>query len=64
MKTKCKHFTGILNDRCGAGMVYRPGKLDECVDYGPGVVITCPHAQYPTPEEVEAAELELKARLE
>ena len=55
----CKHFSGVQNDRCGAGIAYAdfpPGALP-CLprfrDRAPPVT-TCEKREYPTPEEIAA----------
>lgn len=57
---RCIHFNGIMNDTCKAGVCYSDVRVDKpykfpCLKQGG----TCVHAQFLTPEEVEA-EVKLK----
>lgn len=51
----CKHFNGVLNDSCQAGIAYKDvragGKLPCLKDEG--ISDTCPQAVFPTEQEVD-----------
>lgn len=61
----CKHFTGVQNDTCSAGVAYdsvrrpAPGRLGlPCFRDEAGGAAPCDRRAFPTPEEAEAAEQE------
>lgn len=59
----CKHFNGVINHKCRAGLEYPNGKqLEQCWNYQgkPDPETPCPRAEYPTAEDIERAERESK----
>ena len=62
----CVHFTGLMQQRCAAGVIYTEVKGDgprwPCFQRD-GVASACPHTRYPTPEEVAAQVAESDAAL-
>lgn len=75
---KCKHFTGIQHDTCKAGVNYLglvggvrtgigckiPCTGDKGCAHAPDIaVVPCALREFPTPEEVEAEEAEIREAL-
>lgn len=71
-KSRCKHFSGIMNDTCDAGVAYADvRKVREPKGTGYALpcladegATTCEKCQFPTPEEVEAARKLMAERIE
>lgn len=70
-KSRCKHFNGIMNDTCDAGIAYADVRKDR-EPKGTGYALpcladegaTCEKCQFPTAEEVEAAKKLMHERIE
>lgn len=71
MKTHCRHFNGLINDQCKAGITYHdvrddtpPGRRFSChpnfMDRGPASII-CPAMDYFTDAELEEQEKAIAA---
>ena len=66
----CRHFTGLMDEACRAGIAYRTVRDESTAPYrfpclrGDGVAARCPHVSYLTPEEVTARVAEINAALE
>lgn len=54
----CRHFTGVTDEKCKAGVVYREQFPPPWNDNGLGCIehcdARCPKAEYPTREEAQA----------
>jgi len=60
----CKHFNGIIHDRCRACVKYTPGHIDQCIGNGVDTTAPCPKLEYPTQAEIDAENAESVARFE
>ncbi len=60
----CKHFNGIIHDRCKAGIKYVPGHIDQCIGRGVDETAPCAKLEYLTPDEVAQKEAESTAMME
>jgi len=60
----CKHFNGVIHNRCLAGVEYTPGHIDQCIGRGVDATAPCPMLEYPTPEEIARKEAETAAMME
>lgn len=62
MERKCKHFNGLINDSCRAGVAYADVRVSP--EDGPRLLPcfrecdSCPKAEFYTPEELDAKEKE------
>ena len=66
---RCRHFTGIQNDECAAGVSYLSVRDNSVSPYrwpciNEGAVTSCSLADYPAREEAEANEARQSAALE
>ena len=62
MERRCKHFNGLMNDACRAGVAYADVRVSP--EDGPRLLPclrecdTCPKVEFYTPEELDAQEKE------
>lgn len=62
-RIRCKHFNGIIHDRCKAGIKYVPGHIDQCIGCGVDETAPCAKLEYPMPEEIARKEAETVAMM-